>query len=86
MGLEPNECIVFEDSANGVKAAISAEVGIIVAVMDKNQRNTLKELIFGKEKSKLFILDSLDKFDFSLLKSNVWTLQFKLVIIILCLF
>ena len=71
MGLEPNECIVFEDSANGVKAAISAEVGIIVAVMDKNQRNTLKELIFGKEKSKLFILDSLDKFDFSLLKSNV---------------
>ena len=71
LGLEPNECIVFEDSANGVKAAISAEVGIIVAVMDKNQRNTLKELIFGKEKSKLFILDSLDKFDFSLLKSNV---------------
>ena len=71
LGLEPNECIVFEDAGNGVKAAISAEIGIIVAVMDKNQRNTLKELIFGKEKSKLFILDSLDKFDFSLLKSNV---------------
>ena len=70
MGLEPNECIVFEDSANGVKAAISAEVGIIVAVMDKNQRNTLNELIYDKNKTKLFILDSLENFDFSLIKTS----------------
>ena len=68
LGLQPKECIVFEDAGNGVKAAISAEVGIIVAVMDKNQINTLNELIYDKDKTKLFILDSLDKFDFSLLK------------------
>ena len=70
LGLEPNECIVFEDAANGVKAAISAGIGIIVVVMEKSQRNTLNGLIYDKNKTKLIILDSLDQFDFSLIKSN----------------
>ena len=70
LGLEPHECIVFEDAANGVKAAISAGVGIIVLVMEINQGNTLEGLIYYKNKTKLIILDSLDQFDFSLIKSN----------------
>ena len=68
LGLEPNECIVFEDAANGVKSAISAGVRIIVAVMEKNQRFTLDGLIYDKNKTKLIVLDSLDQFDFSLIK------------------
>ena len=69
LGLEPNECIVFEDSSSGVKAAISAGVPIIVAVMEKCQRNTLEGLIYDKNKTKLIVLDSMDQFDFSLIKS-----------------
>ena len=71
LGLEPHECIVFEDAANGVQAAISAGIGVIVAVMEKNQRNTLDGLIYDKNKTKLIILDSLEQFDFSLIKSNL---------------
>ena len=70
LGLEPSECIVFEDSSSGVQAALSAGVSIVVAVMEECQRNTLKGLVYDKNKTKLVILDSMDQFDFSLIKSN----------------
>ena len=70
LGLEPHECIVFEDAANGVKAAISAGIGIIVAVIEKYQEYTLEGLIYDKNKTKLIVLNSLEQFDFSLIKSN----------------
>ena len=70
LGLEPSECIVFEDSSSGVQAALSAGVSIVVAVMEERQRNTLKGLVYDKNKSKLVVLDSMDQFDFSLIKSK----------------
>ena len=70
LGLEPYECIVFEDALNGVKAAISAGVGIVFAIMEKYQRKALEELIYDKNKTKLVILDSLENFDFSLIKTS----------------
>ena len=69
LGLERYEWIVFEDSSSGVKAAISAGAPIVVAVMEKCQRNTLEGLVYDKNKTKLISLDSMDQFDFSLLKS-----------------
>ena len=64
LGLEPSECIVFEDSSSGVKAAISAGMPIVVAVMEERQRNTLEEIVYDKNKTKLIVLDSLDQFYF----------------------
>ena len=70
LGLEPQECIVFEDSSSGVKAAISAGMPIVVAIMEERQRNTLEGIVYDKNKTKLIVLDSLDQFDFSLVKGN----------------
>ena len=69
LGLEPQECIVFEDAPSGIQAAISAEIGIIVAVMEKKLRNSLEGLFYDKNKIKLIVLDSLEEFDFSIIKS-----------------
>ena len=68
LGLQPQECIVFEDAPSGVQAAISAEIGIIVVVMEKNQRNSLEGLFYDKNKTKLIVLESLEEFDFSIIK------------------
>ena len=68
LGLEPQECIVFEDSSSGVQAAISAGVSYVVVVMEKYQRNTLEGIVYDKNKTKLIILDSLEQFDFNLIK------------------
>ena len=70
LGLEPQECIVFEDAATGVQSAIRAGVGIIVVVMEEWQRNNLEGIIYDESRTKLIILDSMDQFDFSLIKSN----------------
>ena len=69
MGLKPQECIIFEDSGSGVQAAISAGAPIVVAIMEKCQRNTLETLNYDKNKTKLIVLDSMDQFDFSIIKS-----------------
>lgn len=70
LGLEPHECIIFEDSGSGVQAALSAGASIVVAVMEECQRNCLEGLVYDKNKTKLIILDSMDQFDFSLIKSK----------------
>ena len=68
LGLNPNECIVFEDGISGVKAGISAGIRIVVAIVEKWQISTLESLIYDKNKTKIIILDSMEKFDFSILK------------------
>lgn len=35
LGLEPSDCVVFEDAAAGVQAAIAAGVGLVIGVSDK---------------------------------------------------
>ena len=72
LGLEPNECIVFEDGLPGVQAAISAGVKIVVAVIEGYQRQSFEELVYDKNKTMLIILNSLEEFDFSLLKKQLY--------------
>ena len=68
--LHPSQCIVFEDGLPGVKAAISAGVKIVVAVIEEYQKQSFEELIYDKNRTKLIILNSLEEFDFSLIKQN----------------
>ena len=70
LGLRPNECIVFEDGLPGVKAAISAGVRIVVAVIEEYQRPSFEQLVYDKNKTKLIILNSLEEFDFTLMKEE----------------
>jgi pseudouridine-5'-monophosphatase len=70
LGLQPYECIVFEDGLPGVKAAISAGVRIVVAVIEEYQRQSFEELIYDKNRTTLIILKSLEEFDFSLIKKQ----------------
>ena len=67
LGANPEECIVFEDALSGVKAAISAGVGVIIAIMDKSMINSLEKLVYDKNRSKIVVLESLEEFDFSLI-------------------
>ena len=70
LGLRPNECIVFEDGLPGVKAAISAGVRIVVAVIEEYQRPSFEQLVYDKNKTKLIILNSLEELDFALMKEE----------------
>ena len=65
LGVEPDECIVFEDAISGVEAAIRAGIGIIVVIMEKNMRYLIDELDYDRNRSKLVVIDSLEEFDFS---------------------
>ena len=67
LGLQPNQCIVFEDGLPGVKAAISAGAKIVVAIIEDYQRPSFEGLIYDKNKTRLIILNSLEEFDFSLI-------------------
>ena len=67
LGFEPNESIVIEDGISGIKSALIAGVGIVVAIIEKCQRDELDKLIYDKNKTKIIVLDSLDQFDFSVL-------------------
>jgi hypothetical protein len=53
-----------------VKAAISAGVRIVVAIIEEYQRPTFNDLIYDKNRTNLIILNSLEEFDFSLIKSQ----------------
>ena len=67
LGTSPEECIFFEDALSGIKAGISAGVGVIIAIMDKSMINSLEELAYDKNRCKLIVIESLDEFDFSLI-------------------
>ena len=68
LGLRPSDCIVFEDGLPGVKAAISAGVRIVVAIIEEYQRPSFENLFYDKNKTNLIIINSLEEFDFSLIK------------------
>ena len=68
LGLETNECIVFEDGISWVKVAIAAGIGIVVAIIEKWQKDDLDKIIYDKNKTKISVLDSMEQFDFSIVK------------------
>ena len=70
LGLRPSDCIVFEDGLPGVKAAISAGVRIVVAIIEEYQRPSFQNLVYDKNKTKLVIINSLEEFDFSLISKK----------------
>ena len=70
LGLEPEECIIFEDALSGINAAIKSGAKIVVAIPDIRQREDVEKIIYDKNKTKLIILNSMDEFDFNLININ----------------
>jgi len=68
LGVKPEECIIFENSLYGVKAAIKAGVGIVVFIPENiNTKYKVENLEFNRYKTELIILNSLKDFDYSIL-------------------
>ena len=68
LGVDIEECIIFEDAVNGVQAGLNSGAQIVIATPNNLFREKVQELTYNKEKTKLFILDSLKDFDYSLIK------------------
>ena len=68
LGLNVEECIIFEDAINGIKAAINTGVPFVIAIPKPDLRKEVEEIKYDKNKTKLIILDSLKDFDFTLIK------------------
>ena len=71
IGLEPKDCIIFEDSIGGMKAGISAGAAIVIGIPDPHLRDKAKEIQYDEKKTKLILLNSIKDFDWSLIKKNV---------------
>ena len=67
LGLEPKDCIIFEDALSGINAALRSEARIVVAIPDQRQKKDVEQIIYDKDKTKLIILNSIYDFDFSLI-------------------
>ena len=67
IGLKPNECIVFEDSIGGMKAAISSGAKIVIGIPDPHLRDKAEELVYDKNVTKLILLDKIKDFDWSII-------------------
>ena len=68
IGLEPKDCIVFEDSISGIKAGINSGARIVVGIPDPHLKHKAEELQYDKNITKFIILDSIKDFDWSLVK------------------
>lgn len=65
IGVDPSKCIVFEDTASGIKSAHSAGIGQIYAIVTDVTRDKLKDLpgVTG-------VIEDFNQFDRSVLKIN----------------
>ena len=70
LGLEPKECIIFEDALSGVTAAIKSGAKIVVAIPDPRQKADVENLIYDKKITKLIVLNCMDEFDFNIINSS----------------
>jgi len=69
IGLKPNECIIFEDSIGGMKAAISSGAKIVIGIPDPHLRDKAEELVYDKKITKLILLDKIKDFDWSIINA-----------------
>ena len=67
IGLEPKDCIIFEDSIGGMKAAISSGAKIVVGIPDPHLRDKAEELKYNKNVTKLVLLEKIKDFDWSII-------------------
>ena len=68
LGMRPEECIIFEDAVNGVKAGLNSGAGIVVGLPeDELTKSAMLNLPYDKNKTKLIILNSLKDFDYDIL-------------------
>ena len=70
LGLEPKECIIFEDALSGITAAIKSGAKIVVAIPDPRQKDDIENLIYDKNVTKLIVLNCMDEFDFNIINSS----------------
>ena len=70
LGLEPKECIIFEDALSGVTAAIKSGAKIVVAIPDPRQKADVENLIYDNNITKLIVLNCMDEFDFNIINSS----------------
>lgn len=65
LGVEPKECIVFEDAVNGIEAGLNSGAAVVVGIPDPHFKQDIDKLLYDKSKTHLYILDSLKDFDYS---------------------
>ena len=66
IGMRPEECIIFEDAVNGVQAGLNSGAGIVIGLPeDELTKKAMENLPYDKNKTKLYILNSLLDFDYS---------------------
>ena len=68
LGVDPKECIIFEDSVLGVEAALKTGASIVVAIPVPIIKPEVERIEYDKDKVKLCILDSMKEFDYGILK------------------
>lgn len=68
LGVNPEECIIFEDAINGVQAGLNSGAAIVVGLPDSFVKDQMKKLYHDESKTKLYVLDSFKDFDYSIIK------------------
>ena len=69
LGMRPEECIIFEDAVNGVQAGFNSGAGIVVGLPeDESTKKAMENLPYDKNKTKLYILNSLLDFKYTILE------------------
>lgn len=67
LGVLPSECIVFEDSVNGIRAGLAAGAALVVGVPDPHIRYKMEEFTSAPN---FMIIDSLADFDTSIISTS----------------
>ena len=68
LGVRIEECIIFEDAVNGIQAGLNSGAAIVIGLPEPFFKKKVEELPYNKDKTKLYLLDSLKNFDYSLIK------------------
>ena len=71
LGLQPKDCIMFEDSIQGITACISSGAKIVVGIPDSHLRDKAEEIKYDESVTKLVLLDKIKDFDFSIINENI---------------
>ena len=50
IGLEPKDCIIFEDNVGGIKTGISSGAAIVIGIPDPHLRKKAEEIQYDEKK------------------------------------